>query len=224
MVRSDTQIVQHIFSNIEIMCYSAESSLLTFSLVSTICFYLWTKGGAIRTSLAIILFFISLMQLLEFFIWLHLDCSSTNRWISRLIPVLLFLQPVIVLLTLLYFQSGRLPSLFYQVLLILWLFCFPLFIMWMNRGWNQCTTVGKMGHLEWPYANSSDVVARFMQTAYNVILVLGIGSLNTTWYGLWYVLLASYSYLYTKKRYGHSWGSVWCHVVNVLALAALLVS
>ena len=206
------------------MCYSAPSSFLTFLLVGSIGVYLWTKGGNIRQSLAIILFFISLMQLLELFIWLHLDCSSTNAWISRWIPVLLFLQPIIVLLTLLYFQSGRLPSLFYQVILILWLLCFPLFMMWMNHGWNQCTTEGKTGHLRWPYANSSDSLSRCMQLAYNVILALGIGSLHTAWYGIFYVLLASFSYWYTKKIYGHSWGSVWCHFVNVLALGALFVS
>jgi len=55
------------------MCYSARASLTTFLIVFGVCVYLWMEGGNINKSIAIILFFISLMQILELFIWLNLE-------------------------------------------------------------------------------------------------------------------------------------------------------
>jgi hypothetical protein len=205
------------------MCYSARSSLTTFLIVFSICIYLWIKGGNVNKSLAIILFFISLMQILELFIWLNLECSTINKFISLFIPVLLFLQPIVVISTVLYFNSGILSPTFYKIVLGVWFACSPFFINWMKKGLNKCTKVGVLsgGHLEWPFANSSN--DQFIQTIYNLVLGIGIGTLNTKWYGIFYIVLSSLSYNYIKKIYGHSWGSIWCNFVNVLALAALFI-
>jgi len=62
-----------------------------------------------------------------------------------------------------------------------------------------------------------------IQTIYNLVLGIGIGTLNTEWYGIFYIILSSLSYNHIKKIYGHSWGSIWCNFVNVLALAALFI-
>jgi hypothetical protein len=205
------------------MCYSVESSLTTFLLVFIICSYLWVKGGDVDKTVAIILFFISLMQIPELFIWLNLECSATNKRISLLVPILLFLQPIVIILAMLYYESGRMPRVIYKYMLGIWLLCFPFFMIWMKSGFNKCTTVGRNGHLEWSYANSDGGMDQFMQMMYNVILGISIGTLNTHWYGLFYVGLSGLSYNYVRKIYGHSWGSVWCNFVNFLALGALFI-
>jgi hypothetical protein len=202
------------------MCYSAESSLGTFLFVFIISCYLWIKGGIINKSIAIILFFISLMQIVELFIWLNLECSNTNKFISLFIPILLYLQPVIVICTILYFNSGILPPTFYKIILGIWGICFPFFINWMKNDFNKCTKVGSSGHLEWPYANSPNQI---VQSLYNLILVIGIGTLNTKWYGIFYIILSSLSYNHIREIYGHSWGSIWCNFVNFLAFGALFI-
>lgn len=203
------------------MCYSPESSLTTFLIVLGVCIYLWIKDGNIHKSIAVILFFISLMQILELFIWLNLECSNTNKFISLFIPILLFLQPIIVISTILYFNSGRLSPTFYKIILGIWIVCSPLFINWMKKGLNKCTQVGTNGYLEWPFANSSN--DEFIQTIYNLVLGTGIATLNTEWYGIFYIVLSSLSYNYIRTIYGHSWGSIWCNFVNVLALGALFI-
>lgn len=203
------------------MCYSPESSLITFLIVLCVCIYLWIKGGNVHKSIAVILFFISLMQILELFIWLNLECSKTNKFISLFIPILLFLQPIIVISTILYFNSGRLSPTLYKIILGIWLICSPLFINWMKKGFNKCTEVGPSGYLKWPYTNSSS--DDLIKTLYNLILVVGIGSLNTEWYGIFYIVLSSLSYNHIIKIYGHSWGSIWCNFVNFLALGALFI-
>lgn len=203
------------------MCYSPESSLTTFLIVFGVCIYLWIKGGNVKKSIAVILFFISLMQILELFIWLNLECSNINKFISLFIPILLFLQPVIVIGAILYFNSGRLSPTFYKIILGIWVVCSPLFINWMKRGFNKCTKVGPNGHLEWPFANSYN--SHIVQTIYNLALAIGIGTLNTEWYGIFYIVLSSLSYNHIRKIYGHSWGSIWCNFVNVLAFGALFI-
>jgi hypothetical protein len=203
------------------MCYSPESSLTTFLIVLGVCIYLWIKGGNVKKSIAVILFFISLMQIVELFIWLNLERPSTNKFISLFIPILLFLQPVIVISTVLYFNSGILPPTFYKIILGIWFICSPLFIIWMKKGFNKCTHIGTNGYLEWPYANSSK--DEFIQAIYNLVLLAGIGTLNTKWYGIFYVVLSSFSYNRIREIYGHSWGSIWCNFVNVLALGALFI-
>lgn len=205
------------------MCYSAKSSLTTFLIVSFVCIYLWIKGGNVKKTVAIILFFISLMQVVELFIWLNLECSNTNKFISLFIPILLFLQPVILITTVLYFNSGRFPPIIYKIILGIWVALSPLIINWMKDGFNKCTTVGENGHLVWPYTRIKSDIDHLLQIIYTIVFGIVIGSLNTKWYGIFYVILASITYNHMTKIYGHSWGSVWCNFINILALVALFI-
>lgn len=206
------------------MCYSVKSSLTTFLIVLCVCIYLWIKGGDVKKSIAVILFFLSLMQILELFIWLNIECSNTNKLISLFIPILLFLQPIIVITTIIYFNSGKLPTIFYKFILVAWLLLSPFFINWMKIGFNKCTIVGANGYLEWPYANSSKPMDLFAQFLYNLVLVIGIGTLNTEWYGIFYIVSSLISANYIVKIYGHSWGSIWCNFINFLSLGALFIT
>jgi len=205
------------------MCYSIKSSLSTFFIVLSICIYLWIKGGNVNKSIAVILFFISLMQIIELFIWLNIECSNMNKLISSFIPILLFLQPIIVICAIIYFNSGKLPSIIYKFILIIWLLYSPFFINWMKTGFNKCTKVGSNGYLEWPYANSSNLNADISQKLYNLVLGIGIGTLNTKWFGIFYIVISVFSYNHIKEIYGHSWGSIWCNFVNFIALGALFI-
>jgi hypothetical protein len=201
------------------MCYSAESSAGTFLFVATVAALLFYRGGRLRSALAIILLFIALMQVVELLIWNNLRCGPQNRFLTYFIPILLFLQPVVVLCTLLYFDVSLFPSLI-KVLLIVWIIAAPLFIDWMKDGWNKCTVVGPNGHLEWPYTKSRSHIS---QDIYNLALGAGMATLNTPWYGIFYIVMASTSYFYTQSIYGHSWSSIWCNFVNVIAAGAVFI-
>lgn len=202
------------------MCYSAESSAGTFLFVAAIAAFLFYRGGKVRYAVAIILLFIALMQLVEFLIWSNIRCGSENRFITYFIPILLFLQPIIVLGSLLYFDVGLLPSAIYKALLIVWIVAMPLFLEWMKEGWGKCTLIGPNGHLEWPYTKSKTHIS---QDLYNLTLGAGIATLNTPWYGIFYIVMASMSYFYTQQIYGHSWSSIWCNFVNALAVGAVFI-
>lgn len=203
------------------MCYSATSSFGTFFFVFLISCVLWIRGSKIQKGLSIILLFISFMQVIEGLLWLNIQCNSINIFITSFIPILLFFQPIVVIFIIYSFGIGLLPPLLYKILLGIWIFSIPLFLDWMKDGVGKCTTIGENGHLVWPYTNTSDHF--FEQTLYNILMGIGIATLNTEWYGFFYLVMATLGYYKSRITYRHSWGSIWCHYVNILAAGALFI-
>jgi hypothetical protein len=205
------------------MCYNTQTSFTTFLFVLLISILLWKKGKPIHKTLAVILLFISLMQIVEGLLWINIKCTNVNQTISTFIPILLFLQPLIAIGTIYYFNTGLLPPIFYKILIGIWLLSSPLFFNWMQDGIGKCTSVSTKGYLQWPFANSSTYPHQIIQSIYNFILLTAFITLNTEWFGLFYVFIAAASYFITRNLYGNSWGSLWCHFVNILAAASLFV-
>jgi len=203
------------------MCYSASSSFGTFFFVLFICCILWIRGSKLQKSLSIMLFFIALMQVIEGFLWLNIDCTSVNIFITSFIPILLFLQPIVIIGTLYSFGTGLLPPFVYKLLFGISLLSLPLYIAWFKDGIGKCTVIGKNGYLVWPFTNTH--LSPLAHILYNILLVIGFATLNTEWYGMFYLIMAILGYYKSRITYGHSWGSIWCHYVNLLAIGALFV-
>jgi len=202
------------------MCYSVSSSFGTFFFVFFISSILWIRGSNLQKSLSIILIFIALMQVIEGLLWLNIKCNNVNIFITSFIPVLLFLQPIIVIGTIYSFGTGFLSPSFYKLVLGISLVSLPLYIDWFKDGIGKCTVIGSNGHLVWPFTNTQH---HFVHILYNTILAIGFSTLNTEWYGIFYLLMAMIGYFKSRITYGHSWGSIWCHFVNILAIGALFV-
>lgn len=203
------------------MCYSAPSSFGTFIFVISICYILWIRGSKVQKSLSIILGVIALMQLIEGFLWLNIECDNTNVFISSFIPILLFIQPIVVIATIYTFGSGYLSPIVYKILLGISLISMPYYLDWFKDGVGKCTVVGSNGHLVWSFTNTNPYP--FANILYNIILGVGVATLNTEWYGLFYLVMATLGYFKSKITYGHSWASVWCHFVNLLSIGALFI-
>jgi hypothetical protein len=203
------------------MCYSATSSFGTFLFVFSICALLWVKGSLVQKGIAIILLSISLMQVLEGLIWLNTECSNTNIIITSFIPLLLFIQPIVAIGTVYAFGIGDLSPLIYKTLLGIWLLSIPSFMYWMKDGLGKCTTIGDNGHLVWPFTNTNEYF--FAEIVYNTLLIIAFISLKTKWYGFFYIFMSVLGFWKSRITYGHSWGSVWCHFVNILAIGALFI-
>ncbi len=203
------------------MCYSAPSSFGTFFFVFIICCILWRRGSKVQKSLSILLGIIAFMQIIEGFLWLNIDCTSVNIFITSFIPLLLFIQPIVIIGAVYWFDAGRLPSFYYALLLGISLLSLPFYIDLYKDGMGKCTVIGQNGHLVWPFTKTDP--KSLIDVLYNTICGIGFATLNTEWYGIFYLLAAMLGYLKSRAAYGHSWGSVWCHYVNLLAIGALFV-
>lgn len=203
------------------MCYSASSSFGTFVFVFLICCILWIKGSKLQKSLSIILVFIAFMQVIEGLLWLNIECNNINIFITSFIPIVLFLQPIVIIGTIYSFGTGLLSPLFYKIVLGISLLSLPLYIDWFKDGIGKCTEIGENGHLVWPFTNKNSY--SLVHKLYNITLGIGFLTLNTKWYGIFYLSMSILGYFKSRITYGHSWGSIWCHFVNLLAIGALFV-
>jgi hypothetical protein len=82
------------------MCVNAEVSLLSFiiGVISSVCLIYYGNKKFAKENLSIGIFFIyvSVIQLLEYFIWIDLDNKKgLNKIISIIFPVIIFSQPFI---------------------------------------------------------------------------------------------------------------------------------
>jgi hypothetical protein len=107
-------------------------------------------------SFAIGLFFIyvTLMQLVEYFIWSDLKCKNgLNKFGSLIGPLLNHFQPVILLILVSYYiKSNNIISnkILYCVNIIYIFYIFyGYFGIYMKE--NLCTGLNKYNHLEWPW-------------------------------------------------------------------------
>lgn len=93
------------------MCYSANVSLLTFTIGIGFSALLVFSEDKYHRLLGWFLGFVSFMQLIEYLLWMHPVCDEYNKMISLIGMVLNHLQPVVLALLTGLFYRQRLPVL-----------------------------------------------------------------------------------------------------------------
>jgi hypothetical protein len=203
------------------MCYSAEVSAGTFGFVFLIAMYLWLQGtNSIQRAIAVCLVIIASMQLVEFGLWMAPECGMANKVLTTLVPITLYLQPVLIHTAIGYFNAGWLDRNVYLGIAKFFTLLFPLFLIFIAKDIGKCTTVDSCGHLAWP-ALKSDGAFFGMEALYHMLMILALGTLKNTTFSIFYLVLSAAGYFVSKKYYRDSWGSVWCHFVNALAVGAV---
>jgi hypothetical protein len=202
------------------MCYSAEVSLGTFGFVFLLAAYLWQEGPIIKKAISLCLVIIASMQLVEFGLWKAPDCGVANRVLTTLVPITLYLQPLLIHATIGYFNAGLLNKSVYLNVAKMLGVLFPFFLLFIAKDIGKCTTVDSCGYLAWP-ALKPDGSFFGMEGIYHMLMIAGLGTLKNTTFSIFYLTLSAISYFVSKKYYRDSWGSVWCHFVNALAIGAV---
>jgi hypothetical protein len=213
------------------MCYSAEVSFGTVGIVALIAIYHMTKA---RVALALILLLFVFMQAVEGVLWLHPSCDPVNRMASRMIPLVLAAQPPVFAAILLFSSYGTSPAL-YKGILLLGLVGLPFYLQTVKT---SCIREGADGHLEWNIQPFGELSASGERSASGELLPLTTNTLFTLYYyGAILLctvtmrdpfLAASFSAMFIvsfwliRDRYPRSWGSVWCHAINAIAILSLL--
>jgi hypothetical protein len=202
------------------MCYSAEVSLGTFLFVEIICIFLWVRDRRIDRAFALILSVFVFVQFLEYLIWTNQECNAVNKAVTAILPYYLLLQPVLVSIILYTMKAGT-GSLYLPIIASF----IPILLLSTQmpmRG--ECIKVGDCGHLDWnldngDMTNISAVIVvlwYFFGLAYTAATLKGgLAPFITAFFAV--SLFVSYVY------YNRVWGSVWCHAVNAMAVAALVV-
>lgn len=202
------------------MCYSAEVSFGTVGIVALIAIYHMTKA---RVALALILLLFVFMQAVEGVLWLHPSCDPVNRAASRMIPLVLAAQPLVFAAILLGSALGTAPAL-YKGILLLGLVGLPFYLQTVKE---SCIHAGADGHLEWnikPFGELSTpwtTHTLFTLYYYGAILLCTV-TMRDPFLAVSFSAMFIVSFWLIRDRYPRSWGSVWCHAINAIAILSLL--
>jgi hypothetical protein len=153
------------------------------------------------------------MQVIEGFLWiLPPDCGPLRQLLSAAIPVLLYLQPLLINAIVAWFGAGTVGG--YGLIALLLLLALPFQVY--RVGLEACVTADRQGHLDWSPVVTSEWVGILPILLYDAAMVYPLLTLKNPVFGLLYTGAAVVSRLALQSN------SVWCHFVNGLAVFALL--
>jgi len=205
------------------MCYSAPVSFGTFFFVATICGYLWIRNRDLDRPISLILLVVVFMQVIEGFLWLvPPGCTDVHKALTAAIPVLLFLQPLLINAIVAWFGAGTGTASGYAIIAVLFLVALPFQLYRIGESYGACVTRDREGHLDWSPVTDSATIGNLPSVLYDIAMLYPLLTLKNPLFGILYVLASIVSRLSIQHQYAVTWPSVWCHFVNGLAVFALL--
>jgi len=186
------------------MCFSKDVSLATFLtgfIGGLLCF---STGVPDLKIIGLFFMFVSLMQGIEYLLWIHQTCDDYNKNISYLAMVLNHLQPVVLcILLILYNKPDK------KIFFILFVYLLVI-IPYSLKFKNTCTMKDEDQHLKWEWNRmkyNNLVYALFLCC----LVLLGFFFPNK-FYGKSFILftLVSYCISFYIYRNTNVVGSMWC--------------
>lgn len=199
------------------MCYNANVSGGTFLFVAIAAAFMWYRNRDIDRPLALMLLFIAVMQLLEWGLWLNLDCNTVNKVISAIIPIYLMLQPVVLNWIVGSYKAGWGIG-YGTVAAVAAALLIPYQFFNIKSFYGDCSKINKNGHLAWPGFPYHNIISLI----YYAAIVYPFATLKHTGFAALYLLFAGASLYMFYDADKSGWPSLWCHFANLLALFAVL--
>jgi hypothetical protein len=209
------------------MCFNYKVSLFTFFLGSIFSFLLVKYGNkkykSENITTGIFLFFISLIQFMDFLFWIDIKNKLGINKITTIVgPVLNVGQPLILYLIKYFYykpnifeiKNFNLPVAIINLVYLIW---FIIFYYNFISTDNLITTV-KNGHLSWPWIKNSN--AKF----YLILFAINIFYLFDIKYSSIFFLI-TYSLLFLSVKYfNYNAGELWCFFGSFIPLIIFFVS
>ena len=201
------------------MCYSAEVSFGTFSFVAIIATFLWLRNRSADRAIALIIVVVVLMQLIEGVLWLYPDCDITNKNFSTAIPIILYLQPLLINAIVAFYAAGWSSG--YAIIALLFVVFLPFQLLQIYQQYGKCVTRNN-GHIDWtPLIGKVDSIGILPGFIYDAAMLFPFLTLKNSVFGISYTVLSIISRIGFEGNYVQTWPSLWCHFVNGLAIIAL---
>jgi hypothetical protein len=191
------------------MCYSAEVSLITFSIGIGFSILLMMRSHKFHKLLGYFLGFVALMQFIEFLLWRHQICDTYHKLLSVIGMILNHVQPVILALVTAYIYKQNINALAVITLIYLAVII-PYSMQYTNL--LQCSTVitgSGNPHLVWNWntMSYSTFVYSIFLAAFVGIALFGMPLHEGRIFALVAVLTYTVSSLIYERKVV---GSLWC--------------
>ena len=195
-----------------------------------ICTFLIYRNNSYDRFIGVTFIFVSLMQIVEFLMWIDQKCNFLNNISSKLGFILLWFQPLIfTVMSLL--ESTLIPKIFLGLLglfLGLPLLLSILFVLKEpNKSKLWCTRPGPNCHLRWSFFKHFDNIPSFIRLDWRYWLVfIPIFMIRPFRKSLILgtILLLSLFYTFFKYRKSGEYGTIWCWVVNFILILFIFIN
>jgi len=207
------------------MCYSKNLSLLSFlfGIFSSILLIKFGNKESLNTNYAIGFFFIfvSVMQLIEYFIWSDINCKSgLNKFGAYLGPLFNHFQPVILLLLAsIYLKNSNIIPLNYIIFINILYVIYVLYkyYIYIFDTKNLCIGLNNEKHINWKWKTNFTYVFYFIISLINIINYYKN-------YNLILAIIASYILLFISiNKFNNNIGEFWCLMVTGVPLLNLFI-
>jgi len=193
------------------MCYNAEISLNTF-IYGTIALIIILVINKVPISEILIVYTISLIQLMEYFAWTNINNKEILEDISKFGLSIIFIQVFLII-------QSNLKDIKRQIIILL-LFITSIYIYYNTKINNKFRMEkGENGHLIWWWL---DIVYPL-----NILLILLFYIYpyydNEKYIELIFAIISVGISLYYNLRY-KTWGSMWCYIGNILWIVLIIKS
>ncbi len=205
------------------MCYSKDLSLsaLIFGLSSSFLLIEFGNKQSYNTNRTIGYFFmyVTLMQLVEYFLWVDIDCKSGLNKLGSLIgPILNHLQPIILLIIASYLLESN--SIVSTNTLVSWnalylLYVIYQYVKYINNSDNLCIKTNDCDHIDWTWKKDFNYLFYFAISFINIINYSNNMNLLTSFIVSYLLLLISIF------KFNKNVGEFWCLMVTGIPLINL---
>ena len=198
------------------MCYSKDLSLtsLSFGIIASLSLIYFGNSQSSSTNKAIGYFFlfVTLMQLVEYFLWIDIDCVNGFNKIGALLgPIFNHLQPIVLLvLANIYLQPANLISSSMVIpanVLYLFYICYQ-YYKYISITSNLCIKTNAYDHLDWTWKKEFNYIFYFAISFINIANFYTNTNLMVS-FGISYLLLVISIFNFNKNV-----GEFWCLMVT----------
>jgi hypothetical protein len=204
------------------MCYSAKSSMIGYTLGTVFSILLYKYGDKYDKHIALFSLVFVQIQLAEFFMWIDQKCGKLNDIATRFANLIIYLQPLSIILGAVLFKTTKIPK---SILFILLIFLFIVFIRQLVYNLiyikQLCSKQSYKGHLNWDFINKR-IGKPYLENKIEFIIYFSLMLL--TWLflynikkGLLIFILLTIFVIYSGIRIKNKklnvlqqWESVWC--------------
>lgn len=194
---------------------------MSFGIFSSLMLINFGNSLSADTNKAIGYFFlfVTLMQLVEYFLWIDINCSNGFNKVGSLIgPILNHLQPVVLLvIAIIFLEPANLISqnIVIPVNIIYLIYCGYKYIKYVSNESNLCVRTNECDHLNWTWKNDFNYLFYFAISFINVANFYTNVNLMVS-FGISYLLLIVSIFGFNKNI-----GEFWCLMVTGVPLINL---
>lgn len=211
------------------MCWNKDISIIAFIFIIISCYILINlnnnkindKQLKQNKIIGFYILFVGIMQLIDYLIWIDLDCKKGFNKLSGILgPLFNYLQPTILILALLIFtklnfKSLNLFELFIIIVNILY-FIYIIITYFVYLKGNICSNV-KSGHLKWSWGNNNIwIILYFIVSGLNLILYYYYG------YNLIPMILGILFLVLSIIYFNQNIGELWCFFVVLIPILEII--